>query len=88
MGVDLDLGKAELVGQGQKSKVKVKFLAHSIRSYLIFFIFIAILLKLLRGLNGGTIWPLTLIFGMGVDLDFGQAKLVGQGRRSKVKVKF
>ena len=51
MGVDLDLGQAELVGQGQRSKVKVKFLARSIRSYLNFLIFIAILLMHLRGLN-------------------------------------
>ncbi len=30
---------------------------------------------------------MTLIFGMGVDLDLGVAGIVGQGRRSKVKVK-
>ena len=51
MGVDLDLGQAELVGQGRRSKVKVKFLARSIRSYLNFLTFIAILLMHLRGLN-------------------------------------
>ncbi len=28
-----------------------------------------------------------MIFGIGVDLDLGQAGIVGQGRRSKVKVK-
>ncbi len=31
--------------------------------------------------------PLTLIFGMRVDLDLGYSGIVGQGRRSKVKVK-
>ena len=31
---------------------------------------------------------MTLIFGMGVDLDLGLAGIVGQGRRSKVKVKW
>jgi len=30
---------------------------------------------------------LTLIFGMRVDLDLGYPEIVGQGRRSKVKVK-
>ncbi len=30
---------------------------------------------------------MTLLFGMGVDLDLGQAGIVGQGRRSKVMVK-
>ncbi len=29
---------------------------------------------------------MTLIFGMGVDLDLRQVGIVGQGRRSKVKV--
>ncbi len=29
----------------------------------------------------------TLMFGMGVNLDLGMAGIVGQGRRSKVKVK-
>ncbi len=35
----------------------------------------------------GTVWPLTFIFGTRVDLDLGQGCIVGQGRRSKVKVK-
>ncbi len=34
-----------------------------------------------------TVWPLTLIFCTRVDLDLGYAGIVGQGRRSKVKVK-
>ena len=34
-----------------------------------------------------TVWPLTLIFGMRVDLDLGYPGIVSQGRRSKVKVK-
>ncbi len=33
MELNLDLFKAELVGQGRRSKVKVKCLARSIRSY-------------------------------------------------------
>ncbi len=34
-----------------------------------------------------TVWPLTLNFGMRVDLDLDLAGIVGQGCRSKVKVK-
>ena len=37
--------------------------------------------------HGWTVWPLILIFGMGVDLDLGWVGIVGQGRRWKVKVK-
>ena len=51
MEVDLNLGQADLLGQTRRSKVKVKFLGHSIRSYRNFSIFIAILLMHLRGLN-------------------------------------
>ena len=34
-----------------------------------------------------TVWPLTLILGMRVDLDLGYLGIVGQGRRSKFQVK-
>ncbi len=34
-----------------------------------------------------TVWPLTLIFGMRVDLDLGSHGIEGQDRRSKFKVK-
>ena len=33
-----------------------------------------------------TVWPMTLIFGMWVELDLRQVGIVGQGHRSKVKV--
>ncbi len=36
---------------------------------------------------GWTVWPLTLSFWHGVDLDLGQGGIVVQGRKSMVKVK-
>ena len=36
---------------------------------------------------GWTVWPLTLMFVTGIDLNLGEAGIVGKGRRSKVKVK-
>ncbi len=34
---------------------------------------------------GWTVWPMTLIFGMRVDLDLGWAGILSQGRRSKLR---